>query len=207
MGPIRYKLDRNELFKLGEVLKPQVRVVHTNLYDPAIESYQDLLKAVTQDPERNRLIMRHIQQEAEKGFSCLALSERIGHAKELLELFRSNSTVPAATLTGKDSNETRKRVLDGMNEGTLRVLFATRLADEGLDVKRLSRLFLTCPIRSTNKLTQQIGRIQRSFNGKSDAVVYDFCDDLVGLAKSQFLTRKTKVYETYELEDLYPYAR
>ena len=94
-----------------------------------------------------------------------------------------------------------------MNAGHLRVLFATRLADEGLDVRRLSRLFLTCPIRSTNKLTQQMGRIQRTFEGKHDAVVYDFCDDLVGLAKSQFNTRKAQVYDHYEIENVFPYAR
>ena len=49
------------------------------------------------------MIVDHIKKEAEKGLSCLVLSERISHVKELLGLYSSNSTVPTAALTGRDS--------------------------------------------------------------------------------------------------------
>jgi superfamily II DNA or RNA helicase len=91
-----------------------------------------------------------------------------------------------------------------MNEGKIRVLFATTLADEGLDVRRLDRLFLTCPVRSINKVNQQIGRILRTFPGKQDAVVYDFRDSLCSLAESQFQSRLKQVYQAgkYDVQDI-----
>jgi len=207
MGPIQCKVERIQLFDAYEIIKPEVRVIHTNLYAPSVQSYQDLLKVVVEDQERNRLIVSCVQEEVRNGHSCLVLSERISHARALHEGFKEVSSVPSGCLTGKDSKGSRRQALSDINTGRLGALFATRLADEGLDVRRLSRLFLTCPIRSTNKLTQQIGRIQRTFNGKRDAVVYDFCDDLVSLAESQFHTRKHEVYEDYEVKDLFPYAR
>jgi superfamily II DNA or RNA helicase len=89
-----------------------------------------------------------------------------------------------------------------MNQGGLNVLFATKIADEGLDIRRLDRLFLTCPVRSTNKVVQQIGRIQRAFPGKQDAVVYDFVDSLCGLTKSQFYSRRRNAYAGFEIKEI-----
>jgi len=80
-----------------------------------------------------------------------------------------------------------------------------KLADEGLDIPRLDRLFLTCPIRSINKVNQQIGRILRKFPGKEDAIVFDFRDSLVSLAESQFHTRLKQVYHDFDVQEV-PYA-
>jgi superfamily II DNA or RNA helicase len=112
--------------------------------------------------------------------------------------------IRSACLTSKTAKGERCEILDQMNRGKIRVLFATQLADEGLDIRRLDRLFLTCPIRSVNKVNQQIGRILRAFPGKHDAIVYDFRDPLCSLAESQFNTRLKQVYQDFEIEEV-PY--
>ena len=101
--------------------------------------------------------------------------------------------------------KTRNMAIKSMKQGELHVLFSTKLADEGLDIPRLDRLFLTCPIRSVNKVNQQIGRILRKFTYKEDAVVFDFRDSLVSLAESQYHTRLKQVYADFDVVEV-PYA-
>ena len=105
-------------------------------------------------------------------------------------------------LTSKTSKEERLKAFHDMNTGNLQVIFATKLADEGLDIRRLDRLFLSCPVRSENKVKQQVGRISRTFPEKQDAIVYDFLDSLCSLAQSQYYTRKCRAYNGYEIEEI-----
>jgi superfamily II DNA or RNA helicase len=207
LGPIQAEVSSNELTSNGEILAPEIRVVHTNSYKGVCDSYHDLLNVVTSDRDRTNLIVDLVIEEA-KTRPTLVLSERIAHVKILYEVFRHRSTIPAVYITGRQSKKTRKEALSLLDQGKVQVAFASQIANEGLDVQRLSALFLSCPIRSSSKIQQQIGRIQRTFNGKRDCVVYDFVDDHISLAKSQFYSRLNKVYQSQEwkVEHVYPYG-
>jgi superfamily II DNA or RNA helicase len=202
MGPTLYELDGNQLFNSGNILKPKIRAIHTNFYLPDCRDYKHLLNKIVQDNKRNHLIVNYIKSEASKGHYCLALSERIAHSRTLYKIFSTLCPeIKAANLTSKNRKTERSQVIQLINQGEINVLFATKLADEGLDIKRLDRLFLTCPIRSVNKVRQQTGRILRTFPGKSAAVVYDFVDSLCSLAQSQYYTRKKGAYAGYEIKE------
>jgi superfamily II DNA or RNA helicase len=201
IGPIIYEVKKSDLLSNGEIIKPKIRMIETNFYRPTIQDYGTLLAAVTEDPDRNSLILKYVKDEAEKGHCCLVLSERISHVEALGEQFRGISSVPCAAITSKSPKQTREQALAALNAGAIKVLFSTRIADEGLDLPQLDRLFLTCPVRSVNKVTQQVGRIQRKFPGKKDATVFDFVDSLVGLARSQARTRRPQAYRGYEIHE------
>lgn len=80
---------------------------------------------------------------------------------------------------------TDEQALEDMRSGKKKYLFATySLAKEGLDVPRLERLYLTTPQKDYAVVTQSIGRIARTFDGKSDPIAYDFVDDIAYLVKS-----------------------
>jgi len=93
-----------------------------------------------------------------------------------------------------------KEVLNDLSAGKTLVLFSQKMADEGSDVPILSRIFLTCPARNTNGTTQRIGRIKRPHVSKAAPIVYDYLDTRIGLAVSQFKTRRAKVYDRYPIE-------
>ena len=206
MGPIQATVGKEELFAKGHILKPTIRVIHTNCYLPVCRDYAHMLAMLTKDRERNNLIIDHVIAEARGGHFGLVLSERISHAKELHRLFmKMLPDGKAAVITGTDSKSKRVEAIEAMTAGKINVLFATKLADEGLDVQRLDRLFLTCPARSSNKISQQIGRILRTYEGKNDAIVYDIVDSLVGLAESQYCSRKQQAYGGYQIEEV-PYG-
>jgi superfamily II DNA or RNA helicase len=206
MGPIQATVGHEELFINGHILKPTIRVIHTNCYLPECRDYGHLLAMLTKDRERNNLIIENVIAETREGHSCLVLSERIDHAKALcLQFMKMFPDGKAAVITGADSKYKRGQAIEAMTTGKISVLFATKLADEGLDIQRLDRLFLTCPARSSNKISQQIGRILRTFEGKHNAIVFDFVDSLIGLAESQYCSRKQQAYRGYQIEEV-PYG-
>ena len=89
--------------------------------------------------------------------------------------------------------------MDAMRSGEKKYLFATySLAKEGLDIPRLERLFLVTPQKDYAVVTQSIGRIARTFEGKADPIAYDYVDDdpyLVRSYKKRCTTyRKNKCY-------------
>jgi superfamily II DNA or RNA helicase len=203
MGPVISEIKKDGLYLNGDIIKPKIKAIHTNFYMSDCRDYGQLLAAIKKDDDRNHLILRYLHDEAKAGHFCLVLSERIAHIKKLHNLLSDRDPdINTACITSKNTKEQRNYAIKSMNQGELNVLFATKIADEGLDIRRLDRLFLTCPVRSTNKITQQIGRIQRPFPGKHDAVVYDFVDSLCGLAKSQFYSRKRNAYADFEIEKI-----
>ena len=204
LGGTIYEVKKDGLFLNGDILKPLVKAVHTRFYMPSVTGYAELIDAVTHSEDRNNLIIQRVKAESETGHYCLVLSERVAHAVRLHKMFMERSSVKAVCVTGTHSEQYRSESIEAVNNGSAHVLFSTRVADEGLDIKRLDRLFHTCPIRATNKLTQQIGRIMRVFPEKKDCIVFDFVDGLTSLANSQYFTRKEKVYRQYDLEEI-PY--
>jgi superfamily II DNA or RNA helicase len=88
----------------------------------------------------------------------------------------------------------RREIISAFRSGALRVLFATSLADEGLDVPRASVLVLVAGGRSAGKLEQRAGRVLRPFQGKESGVIHDFMDRGAVFAQAQARAR-WKVYE------------
>jgi superfamily II DNA or RNA helicase len=184
-------------------MKPRIRVTETDFSNPSINDYQSLLAAITHDEGRNNQIVSDIAREAKDGHYCLVLSERIEHARALHQLFsRFYSGISSACITSKDSKVHRTATLRAMTQGSLRVLFSTRIADEGLDLPILDRVFLSCPVRSASKVQQQIGRALRVHEGKGTPIIYDYRDTLCSLAESQYRTRLDTVYKDFEVEDI-----
>jgi superfamily II DNA or RNA helicase len=202
IGPVLHEIKGGQLFISGNILKPKIKVVHTSFYLPDCRDYNHLLNRIVRNDKRNSLIVNQIRKEASKGHYCLVLSERIAHIRTLFEIFSTLCPeITTACLTSKNTKSKRTQAIEAMNQGKINVLFATKLADEGLDIRRLNRLFLTCPVRSVNKVRQQMGRILRTFPGKIDAIVYDFVDSLCSLAQSQYITRKKCAYAEYEIKE------
>ena len=94
-------------------------------------------------------------------------------------------------MTSKKGRTQRQQAIEDMKQGKLRYLFASfSLAKEGLDIPCLYRLYLATPKKDYAVVTQSIGRIARTFEGKEDAVCYDYVDD-IGFCENQWKRRKT----------------
>lgn len=96
----------------------------------------------------------------------------------------------------------RQEILDQCREGKINILFATKLAREGLDIPGLCVGHTVTPKRGDTggdtglNLEQEIGRIMRPDPNNPDkkAVWFDYVDASVGILKAQYYSRR-KVYK------------
>ncbi len=184
MGPHRTTVSLDMLVRLGYVLRPTVVVVPTEFqFAKPIEdedeeagsaAWAEIQRARALDARRNRLIAAYVARDALAGHRCIVLVELVEHAREFARLLRSRG-IPAAAVTGAVSGAVREDIYARVQQGCL-VLVATKLADEGLDLPALDRLYAAAAARSEGRIEQQIGRIMRTHSGKRDAVVFDFAD-------------------------------
>lgn len=190
LGPVAARLTTAALASAGRVVVPEVRQVPTAFEFRYAEDYAAMLEALTTDVRRNALIAAHVAREARAGHSCLVLSERVAHLSLLAAaLAEAAPDVAAAVLTGQDTARRRAQILEDLRAGRLRVLLATKLADEGLDVPALGRVFLASGGRAASRVEQQVGRCMRPAPGKAAPVVFDFCDFRVGVLAAQARAR------------------
>lgn len=151
--------------------------------------YARLLTYLSGHQKRNRQIIEDIVSQSGIGHSHLILSDRLDHLEELMHLLpphlREKSAMVSGKMTSKKARGEREQIMQRMRTGDLRFLFATyALAKEGLDIPRLDRLYLTTPQKDYAVITQSIGRIARTFDGKGDPVCFDYVDNIKTLVKA-----------------------
>jgi len=81
-------------------------------------------------------------------------------------------------ITGEVDIKKRTELLDSMRYGDLRIIIATSLADEGLDIPRLDALITAGAGKSNTRILQRVGRVLRLFQGKQDPIIVDFYDNV-----------------------------
>ncbi len=150
-------------------------------------NYSKLITYLTEYLCREEVIVNTIKLN--EGKSCLILSDRLSHLEHLMSWLpahmRRDAVMVSGKMTTKKGKAEREQAIEDMRSGKKKYLFATySLAKEGLDIPRLERLFLTTPQKDYAVVTQSIGRIARTFDGKSDPIAYDFVDDIAYLVKS-----------------------
>ena len=150
-------------------------------------NYAKLINYITNDFTRNICIIDELIDQ--KGKSCLILSDRLEHLEKLLSMLpddmRSQAVMISGKMTTKKGKAEREQAIEDMRIGKKKYLFATySLAKEGLDVPRLERLLMVTPQKDYAVITQSIGRIARTYDGKADPIVLDFVDDIGYLVKS-----------------------
>ena len=152
--------------------------------------YAKLVNFLTDRYPRNNLIAADLV--ANRDHYNLILSDRLTHLETLMNRLppdlRKQAAMIDGKMTSKKAKALREQAIEEMRQGRKRYLFATySLAKEGLDIPRLDRLYLTTPQKDYAVITQSIGRIARTFEGKGEPIAYDYVDDGV-----QYLVRSYK---------------
>lgn len=147
-------------------------------------NYTKLITYLTGNRTRNELIASCIERRP-----SLILSDRLNHLEELMSLLPEDMQKDAVMVSGKMTSKAgkakREQAISDMRCGRKKYLFATySLAKEGLDIPCLERLYMATPQKDYAIVTQSIGRIARTFEGKADPIAYDFVDNIGYLVKS-----------------------
>ena len=178
----------DKIMKVG--IKPEstgVTISREALNTDGTLNYPKLITYLTTCLERNALIVSAIEDNEDR--PSLILSDRLDHLFHLKSLLPSDMEEQAVMISGKMNTKKgrveREQAMEDMRTGRKKYLFATySLAKEGLDIPCLERLYLTTPQRDYAIVTQSIGRIARTCDGKADPIAYDFVDNIAYLIKS-----------------------
>lgn len=189
VGEVAYKVPdeavADKIMKVGIYpVGTGVQISQDTLNTDGTLNYTKLITYLTENAPRNQLIADFIEKRP-----SLILSDRLNHLETLISLLpvdmQKDAVMISGKMTTKKGKAEREQALEDMRSGKKKYLFATySLAKEGLDVPRLERLYLTTPQKDYAVVTQSIGRIARTFDGKSDPIAYDFVDDIAYLVKS-----------------------
>ena len=157
-------------------------------------NYTKLIEYLTTDIRRNMKIANRIYQNSEH--SCLILSDRLQQLEDIMDMLPSTMLDDAVFINGKMTSKKakaeREQAIEDMRAGRKKYLFASySLAKEGLDVPCLDRLFLASPCKYSAIITQAVGRVRRTAEGKETPVVYDFVDFDIGFCEGAFKKRRT----------------
>lgn len=195
LGDIRHRVNKDYLIDNGYILKPQYIMRGTNFKEPKTKTgveidptadYSKMLSVLTENRIRNILIVDDVAKEGRKGNFNLIVSDRKSHCEELCELFVTLYGKSAKVLTGSTPKKDRKDIIEAVNKGDIRYLFATgQLIGEGFDCSNLNNLFIASPIKFSGRIIQYVGRIMRPAPGKDKPLVYDYVDwEIPVLARS-----------------------
>lgn len=152
--------------------------------------YAKLVNFLADRYDRNELIASDLVEN--RDHYNLILSDRLSHLEYLMKHLprdlREQAVMVDGKMTSKKAKAMREQAIEDMRQGRKRYLFATySLAKEGLDIPRLDRLYLATPQKDYAVITQSIGRIARTFEGKGEPIAYDYVDDGI-----QYLVRSYK---------------
>lgn len=178
-----------------KIMKVGVKLVGTGLQisrealntDGTI-NYAKLITYLTENAARNKLIVNSIEKRP-----SLILSDRLNHLEEMMYLLpadmRKDAVMVSGKMTTKKGKAEREQAIEDMRSGKKKYLFATySLCKEGLDIPCLERLYMGTPIKDYAVVTQSIGRIARTYEGKADPICYDFIDQM-GYTERMFKQR------------------
>jgi len=195
-GDVVLEIKKEDLIETGDILKAEVsfRFTDFDTYLDASEEYSKMLSELTQDHNRNKLIVKDVIAEARNGGgTCLILSDRKNRCEKFKALLRGHG-IHAELLTGDVNGKDREAIVDRLNKGMVKVLIATgQLIGEGFDCPGLSTLFLTTPIKFDGRVIQYLGRVLRPAPGKDKAKVYDYIDSKIGVLRAAAKSRQ-RVY-------------
>lgn len=152
--------------------------------------YSELMNYLINSHERNNQIVKQLMLNKEH--SNIILSDRLEHLELLMNMLNSpDSVMISGKMTSKKAKQERVKALEDMRSGKKKYLFASySLAKEGLDIPCLDRLYLVTPKKDFAVVVQSIGRIARVYNDKSNAICYDYVDD-IQFCENQYRKRKT----------------
>lgn len=156
-------------------------------YNSKTDNFEALSKILVHDTARNKLILKDVKTELNQGKKAVIITERKEHI-DTLYMFLKQS-YEAITLSGEDSESSKKAKWKTLQEGNFQVLITTgQYFGEGTDLQNISCLFLVYPFSFEGKLIQYIGRVQRS---EINPTIYDYRDYKIDYLNKLFLKRNT----------------
>lgn len=177
-----HRMSLEEAVKKGELVPIRCVRVKTNVdlshvrFNQVQYNARDIETTVV-IPARDELIVQTYLDHV-AGRRAVVFCVNVRHGEALAERFRARE-IPAASVSGRDPQTRRQKLLQQFASGQLDVLCACDILNEGWDCPAVEALFMARPTLSKIVYLQQLGRGTRKSpeTGKHWLYVFDFVDN------------------------------
>lgn len=185
LGPLIKIVSTKDLIDMGYLTSLSIKSVILNWKKRGgfdIEDFQKEYEAIVNCKERMVVLLELCKTLYKRNpdTSIVVLGKRTEHLKELYEyMIKHDPSIKAYLVTGKDTKKkARYDIYDTLRqEGG--IFFATeKIAGTGLNIKNISHVILSTPLKSKVTILQAIGRGVRKHDKKRCLEVFDFIDKI-----------------------------
>ena len=175
-GPKFYDLNATKLIDRGYLVAPKIYFLNVPIMDKVGKTYQEVYSNyIVNNDIRNDMIVGAARKLVDAGKKVLILVVRIEHGNILFE--KLNEEFRVDFLDGKKNASQRLGSIESMKSGSLDILIASKIFDQGVDIPELDALILAGSGKSSGRALQRIGRVIRTSKNKKYATVVEFFDN------------------------------
>jgi superfamily II DNA or RNA helicase len=196
VGNVIFEVKAKEMMDAEIISKPKIYMVPINLPDD-IEDYnykEAEMSGIIYNKYRNNII-RNIA-EHHRGEGVLILNKYIDQGREIAKL------IPDAPFIWHEiSVKERLKILERFDKREIDILIASRILDEGINIKNFKVLIIASAGLSFVKTIQRLGRGLRVTENKKTVTVYDFTDNTNSKLTKHSNTRE-RTYKMFGYDDI-----
>lgn len=197
-GDILTKISNEFLIKQGFSAKPIINL--DVIKEPQLSNNLDYQEAydsgIVENEHRNRRIAEKVKEMYELGKGCLVIVSRKKHGENIIKLLE-DFDVEYEYVHGSRSTEDRQEALENVKAGKLKVLVATNILDEGVDISNIDAVFMAAGGKSFRQVLQRVGRALRVKKDRENVCqIYDYLD-----YTHTYLTKHTQERYQYYKEE------
>jgi len=147
----------------------------------------ELIKKMGEDIERNICIYGELSNLYEQNLSTIVFACSLKHTK-LLHKICILSGMKVAKIDDKTSASIRKKIVKDFKNKEIKIIFNYGVLSTGFDAPGTEAIFIARPTTSPIIYSQMLGRGLRGpkFGGKSECLLIDVKDNLIGLPDEKY---------------------
>ncbi len=206
-GPVLYEVRNKMLVERGISVQPVIHFVKVTkpIIAKGTHWREVYTRGIVENPYRNKALCKKAAEFVAQGLSIWILVNEIKHG-ELIdqELDRASKFIPHQFINGTEEMEVRHKALKDFKQGGLKVLIATSILGEGVDVPNVDVLILAAGGKSTINTLQRVGRGLRTGGNVDKLYVVDTADFTHKYLTKHSLQRMAdyKNEECFEIEEV-----
>lgn len=196
VGPVVYEAKSKELMEAGIIAKPTIYMIPIHQPDDIEDfDYREAeVSGIVHNSYRNNIVKAITEFHGKD--QILILTKYVDQGREIQKL------IPEAPFIWNEVKvKDRMKIVSDFDAGSIPVLIASRILDEGIDIKNFKVLIVASAGAAFTKTIQRLGRGLRVTENKKTVTVYDFIDNTQRNLYKHSLQRM-RDYKTYGYDNI-----